>query len=82
MLNSISEDDRPYALTFLRWLSYSKSPLSLNELTEASIIEPTEDQLANDVVDVANRGCWGDVLEILAGLVTTEGADRLSLIHI
>jgi ankyrin repeat protein len=76
MLNSISEDDRPYALTFLRWLAYSKSPLSLNELTEASIIEPTEDLLANDVVDVANRGGWGDVLEILAGLVTTEGADR------
>ena len=76
MLTSISESDRPYAFTFLRWLTYAKSPLSLNELAEASIIEPAEDPLADDVVDIANRGVWGDVLEILAGLVTTEGADR------
>lgn len=76
MLSSIGENDRPYAFTFLRWLAYAKSPLSLNELAEASIIEPAEEPLADDVVDVANRGGWGDVLEILAGLVTTEGADR------
>jgi hypothetical protein len=76
MLNSISEDDRPYALTFLRWLAYAKSPPSLERLREASIIDPTDDPAARGVVDIDNRGGWGDALEILAGLVITERADE------
>jgi hypothetical protein len=76
ILHNISEDDRPYALTFLRWLAYAKSPPSLDQLREASIIDPADDPAARGVVDIDNRGGWGDALEILAGLVVTEGADE------
>jgi hypothetical protein len=76
MLNNISEDDRPYALTFLRWLAYAKSPPSLDQLTEASVVDPADDPAAEDVVDIDNRGGWGDALELLAGLVVSEGADE------
>jgi ankyrin repeat protein len=76
MLNNISEDDRPYALTFLRWLAYAKSPPTLDQLREASVIDPADDPAAEGVVDIDNRGGWGDSLEILAGLVITEGADE------
>ncbi|KAM0719563.1 hypothetical protein Q7P37_003693 [Cladosporium fusiforme] len=76
MLRSISEDDRPCALTFLRWLVYAKSPLTLDQLAEGSIIDPTDYPATEGVVDVDDRGGWGDVLEILAGLVITEGPDE------
>jgi ankyrin repeat protein len=76
MLNNISEDDRPYALTFLRWLAYAKSPPTLDQLREASVIDPADDPAAKGFVDIDNRGGWGDSLEILAGLVITEGADE------
>ena len=75
MLNNISEDDRPYALTFLRWLAYAKSPPSLDQLREASVIDPADGTAARGMVDIDNRGGWGDALEILAGLVVTEGDD-------
>ncbi|OQN95615.1 hypothetical protein B0A48_18692 [Cryoendolithus antarcticus] len=76
MLNNIDQDDRPYAFTFLRWLAYAQSPPSLGELAEASIVDPTDDQTADGIVDVENRGGWGDTLEILAGLVMVGGADN------
>ena len=76
MLNSIDEYDRPYALTLLRWLAYAQSPPSLDELAEASIIEPAGDTGSGGVVDIEDRGGWGDTLEILAGLVIVEGASE------
>jgi ankyrin repeat protein len=76
MLNNISEDDRPYALTFLRWLAYAKSPPSLDQLTEASVVDPADDPAMEGVVDIDNRGGWGDALEILADFVVTEGTDE------
>jgi hypothetical protein len=75
MLNKISEDDRSCALAFLRWLAYAKSPPSLDQLREASVIDPGDDPATRGVVDMDNRGSWEDALEILAGLVVTEGAD-------
>jgi hypothetical protein len=75
MLNNISEDDRPYALTFLRWLAYGKSPPTLDQLREASVIDPADDPAAEGVVNIDNRGGREDALEILAGLVVTEGTD-------
>ena len=76
MLNNIKEDDRPYALTLLRWLAYAQSPPSLDELAEASIIDLTGDTGSGGVVDIEDRGGWGDTLEILAGLVIIEGASK------
>jgi ankyrin repeat protein len=76
MLGKILEHDRPYALTLLRWLAYAQSPVSLDELAEASIIDPTDDPNAHGSVDFEDRGCWEDILEILAGFVILERVDR------
>lgn len=75
MLNNISPEDRSPALTLLRWLAYAETPLSLAELAEASIIDPTDDESAEGTVDVGDRGGWEDTLEILAGLVIVDGGD-------
>ncbi|RMZ80134.1 hypothetical protein DV736_g6675, partial [Chaetothyriales sp. CBS 134916] len=76
MLNNINEDDRSIALTLLRWLAYARSPPSLSELAEGSIVDPTDNSAAEGAMDTENRGNWEDALEILTGLVTTEGADE------
>ena len=57
------------ALTLLRWLAYAKSPLSLCELVEATVIDLT----AEGSVEVDDRPGLDDTLEILSGLVTIEG---------
>ncbi|KAK5675910.1 hypothetical protein LTS10_011642 [Elasticomyces elasticus] len=74
MLNSLTEGDRRHAHTLLRWLAYAKSTMSLEQLVEASITHPTDDPATDGVVDIQDRGGWEDTLEILAGLVTLEGA--------
>ena len=67
MLELINEDDRSYALQCLRWIAYAHSPLSLDELTEANIIHPSDDPAADGTVETDNRGSWRDALDILAG---------------
>lgn len=76
MLGKILEHDRPYALTLLRWLTYAQSPMCLEELAEASIIDPTDDANAHGFVDFEDRGCWEDILEILEGFIILERVDR------
>lgn len=48
---------------------YSQAPLTLAELAEAGIVDPTDGP--DGTVDTENRGGFGDPLEILAGLITT-----------
>jgi ankyrin repeat protein len=72
MLTSISEYNRADALILLRWITYAKSPLTLYELAEATIILPADKADVEDIVDVDNRGGWTDTLAVLTGLVTTQ----------
>lgn len=65
MLYGIEERYRTEALTLLRWLAYARSPLTLRELAEAAIIDPS----GEGCVDVEERGDLEDTLDILAGLV-------------
>ncbi|KAK3641344.1 hypothetical protein LTR56_011372 [Elasticomyces elasticus] len=74
MLNRLTPDDRQHAITLLRWLAYAKSPLSLEQLAEASIVDPTDDPTADDIVDIEDKGSWEDTFELLAGLVIPHGA--------
>ncbi|KAK1043936.1 hypothetical protein LTR74_018372 [Friedmanniomyces endolithicus] len=76
MLNRISKDDRCHALTLLRWLAYSRSPLGLIELAEAATIDPTDDVFVDGFVDTKNRDHWEDTLDILTGLITIDRADE------
>ncbi|KYG44756.1 hypothetical protein M433DRAFT_5162, partial [Acidomyces richmondensis BFW] len=68
MLLKISKNDRPEALTLLRWLAYAESPLTLRELAETTIICIS----GEGNVEFENRGDYEDTLEILEGLVTAE----------
>ena len=68
MLTGIDESNRNEALTLLRWLVYARSPPSLGELVEASIIDLTGD----GTVDTDDRGGLADTLDILSGLVTID----------
>ncbi len=71
VLLGIEEVYRDEALVLLRWLAYSKRPLTLAELAEATIIDPIADDL-----DFDNRGEIEDTFRILSGLITTEEAPR------
>ncbi|KAI7467228.1 hypothetical protein KC351_g14133 [Hortaea werneckii] len=71
MLCAIEERYRPEALTLLRWITYSKVPLTLEELAEAAIVDPS----GEGTVDIDNRGDIEDSLDILSGLVMVYGAD-------
>ena len=71
MLTGIEKRSRKDALILLRWLAFARSPLSLGELAEARVIDPTGD----GGVDVDDRGGLEDVLEILSGLITIDGVD-------
>ena len=70
MLTGIEKRSRKDALILLRWLAFARSPLSLGELAEARVIDPTGD----GGVDVDDRGGFEDVLEILSGLAIVETA--------
>ena len=71
MLTGIDPMLRKEATILLQWLAYAKSPPTLGELAEASII----DLAGEGSVDIDNRGSFKDTLEILAGLITCGKAD-------
>jgi ankyrin repeat protein len=71
MLSRIDTDDQADALTLLRWLAFSYEPLTLEQLAEARVIDPTDDPDSDGIVDIENKGDWQDTLDILAGLVIT-----------
>ena len=52
MLMGIEKRSRNDALALLRWLAFTHSPLSLNELVEARVI----DLVGDGSVDVDDRG--------------------------
>lgn len=68
MLRGIGEMYHAEALTLLQWLAYARSPLTLNELVEAAMINPLDE----DCIDFDNVGEPEDALNILSGLVITE----------
>jgi len=79
MLMQIAEGDRSDALTVLRWLAFehrAHRSLTLNEIAEACIVDPSGD----GVVEVDDRGGTEDILKILAGLVIAEDT-RVRLAH-
>lgn len=72
MLEGIEARYREDALTLLRWLAYARSPRSVEELVETTIIDPS----GSGTVNFDDRGDLEDTLSILAGLVTVIGADK------
>ncbi|KAK4889578.1 hypothetical protein LTR27_011656 [Elasticomyces elasticus] len=74
MVNRTFGDDRKYAIRLLRWLAYAESPLTLEQIAEAGIIDPTDYSTADGVADTEDRGSWEDTLELLEGLVIPQGA--------
>lgn len=80
MLLNISATDRSDALKLLRWITYAKSPRTLEELVDIRIIDPDDETSVGKRVDIANRGNWTDALAMLGGLVVTESAEGLSKI--
>ncbi|KAI7467108.1 hypothetical protein KC351_g14172 [Hortaea werneckii] len=71
ILCAIDERYRPEALTLLRWITYSTTPLTLRQLAEAAIIDPSGD----GTVDVDNRGDIEDSVDILSGLILVYEED-------
>ncbi|PIB00933.1 Vegetative incompatibility protein HET-E-1 [Cercospora beticola] len=69
ILETIGENVRDDALILLRWIAYAQEPLTLEQLVETTIIDL--DQEAS--VGIDNRGGLMDTLEILSGLIITEG---------
>jgi hypothetical protein len=77
MLTSINISDRVHALVLLRWLTYSFEPLTLEQLAEASIINPAEDGSSSfGSIDRDKKGHWEDTLHILTGLVVSVKEDQ------
>lgn len=72
MLAGIEPMLRQEAHALLRWISYAERPLTLAELAEASIVDPT----GEGTVDIINRGSLEDTLEILSGLVVCSSTRR------
>ncbi|KAK3045615.1 hypothetical protein LTR09_012823 [Extremus antarcticus] len=68
MLVQIAEEDHDDALTALRWLAFERRPLTVGEIVEACVIDPSRD----GVVKEHDRGGSEDVLNILAGLVVVD----------
>ena len=66
MIERIPSELHNDALVLLKWLAYSQRPLTLEELSEAMIIDPYS---GDGVVDTNDRGSPEDVLEILSGLI-------------
>ncbi|KAI5357718.1 Putative NACHT nucleoside triphosphatase, heterokaryon incompatibility [Septoria linicola] len=69
MLVRIEEMDRTDALTALRWLAFSHRPLTLGELVDASVTDPS----GEGEVDSDNRGGVEDVLAMLSDLIIVDG---------
>ena len=75
ILQSIDPDYRIYTIAALRWLIYSKRPLSLSELAEAAVIRP-EAQVPFDIEDRFTGP--EDILRVLSGLVIIQEKETLS----
>ncbi|RMY70463.1 hypothetical protein D0862_14748 [Hortaea werneckii] len=71
-LCAIEERYRPEALTLLRWITYSRTPLTLRELAEAAVVDPSDE----GKVDVDNRGDIDDSVDILSGLILVYEEDN------
>ncbi|RMY25079.1 hypothetical protein D0867_00954 [Hortaea werneckii] len=71
ILCAIEERYRPEALTLLRWITYSKYPLTLGQLAEAAIIDPSDE----GTVHIDNRGDIEDSVDILSGLILVYEED-------
>ncbi|WPH04423.1 Hypothetical protein R9X50_00731400 [Acrodontium crateriforme] len=71
MLIGIDARLRADALTLLRWLAYAKSPPSLGELVDATVI----DLEGEGNVEVEDRPGLDDTLEILSSLVIIIGRE-------
>ncbi|KAI6805580.1 hypothetical protein KC332_g6212 [Hortaea werneckii] len=67
ILCAIEERYWQEALTLLRWITYSKEPLTLRELAEAAIIDPS----GEGTVDVDNQGDIEGPVNILSSLILT-----------
>ncbi|KAI6855500.1 hypothetical protein KC343_g118 [Hortaea werneckii] len=72
VLCAIEERYRPEALTLLRWITYSTTPLTLRQLAEAAIIDPS----GEGTVDIDNRGDIEDSVDILSGLILVYEEDN------
>jgi ankyrin repeat protein len=74
MLARIDAEDQADALTLLRWIAFSYEPLTLEQLAEARVIDPTDDPNSDGIVDIDNKGDYQDTLDILTGLVVAVAA--------
>ncbi|OQO08786.1 hypothetical protein B0A48_05676 [Cryoendolithus antarcticus] len=72
VLDSIDPSDKQRAFTYVRWLAYAHRPLTLQELSEVTIITADDDPAIDDMLDEGNRGDPLDVLALLMGLVVTD----------
>ncbi|KAJ6133492.1 hypothetical protein N7471_008707 [Penicillium samsonianum] len=80
ILLKLDEDDRLLALDILRWLMYSRCPLSLEELVEAIAITPEMTTLADMQKGKLRRA--SDVFEICGSLISqSKVSEKLSLAH-
>ena len=68
MLTGIHESYFEEAQRLIRWLAFQLRPLTLSELADAVVTDPS----GAGVVDSENRGTPEEVLELLSGLVTIE----------
>jgi hypothetical protein len=69
ILDGINEEDHTLAMNALRWLSFSKRPLRVEELAEASIFNLN----ADTPFDVGDRfQDPRDILQVLSSLVSTD----------
>ena len=67
MLSRIPKRFQGEALSLLRWLAYSREPISLKELVETLRIDPNEDRVAEDDSFATTE----ELLHLLSGLVVT-----------
>ncbi|KUL83371.1 hypothetical protein ZTR_11270 [Talaromyces verruculosus] len=79
-LLKLEDDDRMIALEILRWLMYSRRPLSLEELVEAIAVNPGMTNLTQ--VQKAKVRRASDIFEICGSLVRqSKLSGKLSLAH-
>lgn len=68
MLDEIDPVYKDEALRVLKWLAFSRMPLTLQEVEEVCITDPQ----SMPYVDEENRGSPGDIVEIISSLVAVE----------
>ena len=83
ILTEIHEDYREDALAALKWLTFSRRPLMLNELVEALLLSPSREPAYNPEYRLSDPY---DIMQILPGLVsistnTKFGGEEIRLAH-